>query len=329
MAGRFPDHLEKVYKMTEPQKLYVLGAGAMGSLFGGLLAEGGMDVTLIDPWAEHVDTIEKNGLKMVGFGGDRFIPINAVSSAGALPPADIVLVQCKATHSQKAMTDSIGIVGPDTAVISFQNGLGNEELLAHIVGADKVLGGLTAQGASIEGPGTVRNYAELPSWIGEMAGGQSQRATKLAAVLSKHGLPTSASENIWLDIWRKLMANVGISAPSGIGNLKIREVMALPEMKATVYAAIDEAVAVSEAIGLRLNPEDARDVLAKIVGPGGSGENKTSLCNDLLKKRPSEIDFINGAIVKLGAEHGVATPVNATLVAAVKAIESHFTGAGK
>lgn len=217
MAGRFPDHLEKVNDMTEPQKLYVLGAGAMGSLFGGLLAEGGMDVTLIDPWAEHVDAIEKNGLKMVGFGGDRFIPINAVSSASALPPADIVLVQCKATHSQKAMTDSIGIVGPDTAVISFQNGLGNEELLAHIVGADKVLGGLTAQGASIEGPGTVRNYAALPSWIGEMAGGQSQRATKLAAVLSKHGLPTSASENIRLDIWRKLMANVGISAPSGIG----------------------------------------------------------------------------------------------------------------
>ena len=123
------------------------------------------------------------------------------------------------------------------------------------------------------------------------------------------------------------MANVGISAPSGIGNLKIREVIALPEMNAAVYAAIDEAVAVSEAIGLDLDPEDAREVLAKIIGPGGSGENKTSLCNDLLNKRPSEIDFINGAIVRLGKENGVATPVNATLVAAVKAIESHFTGA--
>ena len=313
--------------MAPPHTLYVLGAGAMGSLFGGLLAEGGMDVTLIDPWIEHVEQIQKNGLKMVGFGGERFIPVKAAPTASGLPPADIVFVQCKAIHSQSAMSDSIGIVGPDTAVISFQNGLGNEELLADIVGADKVLGGLTAQGASIEAPGAVRNYAELPSWIGEMAGGQSQRATALAALLSAHGLPTSASENIRLDIWRKLMANVGISAPSGIGNLKIREVMALPEMKATVYAAIDEAVAVSDAIGLHLDPEDAREVLAKIIGPGGSGENKTSLCNDLLNKRPSEIDFINGAIVKLGKENGVETPVNATLVAAVKAIESHFTGA--
>ncbi|MGB2408860.1 MAG: ketopantoate reductase family protein [Paracoccaceae bacterium] len=313
--------------MAPPHKLYVLGAGAMGSLFGGLLAEGGMDVTLIDPWKEHVDAIVKNGLKMVGFGGERCISVNAALSAKGLPPADIVFVQCKAIHSHSAMSDSIAIIGPETAVISFQNGLGNEELLADIVGADKVLGGLTAQGASIEAPGAVRNYAELPSWIGEMAGGQSQRATALAALFSAHGLPTSASENIRLDIWRKLMANVGISAPSGIGNLKIREVMALPEMNAAVYAAIDEAVAVSEAIGLDLDPEDAREVLAKIIGPGGSGENKTSLCNDLLNKRPSEIDFINGAIVKLGKENGVATPVNATLVAAVKAIESHFTGA--
>jgi 2-dehydropantoate 2-reductase len=313
--------------MTHPHKLYVLGAGAMGSLFGGLLAEGGMDVTLIDPWKEHVDQIQKSGLKMVGYGGERFIPLNAVPSASGLPPADIVFVQCKATHSRSAMTDSIGIVGTETTVISFQNGLGNEEILAGIVGADKVLGGLTAQGASIEGPGAVCNYAELPSWIGEMADGESQRVTKISTLLSAHGLPTFASENIRLDIWKKLMANVGISAPSGIGNLKIHEVMALPEMKATVYAAIDEAVTVSKAIGLNLNSEDARDVLAKIIGPGGSGENKTSLCNDLLNKRPSEIDFINGAIVKLGTEHGVATPVNATLVAAVKAIESHFIGA--
>ena len=119
------------------------------------------------------------------------------------------------------------------------------------------------------------------------------------------------------------MANVGISSPSGIANLTIGDVMQVAEMRETAYAAIDEAVAVAQSAGVALDPAEARVVLDKIVGPGGSGENKTSLCNDLLKGRPTEIDFINGAIVKLGREHGVPTPVNATLVAAVKAIEAH------
>jgi 2-dehydropantoate 2-reductase len=309
---------------TQNPKLYVIGAGAMGCLFGGLLAEGGMDVTLVDVWQEHVDTINRDGLKMVGYGGDRFIPVKAVTSTVGLPKADIVFVQCKAVHSEQAVAAAKNIIAEHTVFISFQNGLGNEEVIASVVGEDKVLGGLTAQGASIEGPGIVHNYAELPSWIGEMQGGVSERSQGLAELLSRHGLPTSASENIRLDIWKKLMANVGISAASGISNLKIREIMAIPEMKETIYAAIDEAVIVGKAAGVELDSAEAREVLAKIAGPGGSGENKTSLCNDLLNKRPSEIDFINGAITQLGKKYAVPTPINATLVAAVKAIQSHY-----
>ena len=100
--------------------------------------------------------------------------------------------------------------------------------------------------------------------------------------------------------------------------------MALQELRATVLAAIDEAVAVGRAAGVSLDAADVRDVLERIVGVGGSGENKSSLCVDLLNKRATEIDFINGAIVRLGKDHGIATPVNATLVAAVKALESHY-----
>ena len=307
--------------MVEGTTLYVVGAGAMGSLFGGLLAEGGLDVTLIDPWHAHVDAIMTKGLRMIGHGGDRFIPARAAMSATGLPTADVIFVQCKSNHTEAAISAARNCVGPETAVISFQNGLGNEELLGAAIGADRVLGGLTAQGASIEGPGVVRNYAELPSWIGEMAGGLSERCERLAGLFSTHGLPTSASKNIRLDIWKKLMANVGISAPSGITNLRIKHVMQVPQMRETVFAAIDEAVEVASAAGLDLNPAEAREVLAKIAGPGGSGDNKTSLCNDLLNGRPTEIDFINGAIVALGKKHGIPTPVNTTLVAAVKALE--------
>lgn len=178
--------------------------------------------------------------------------------------------------------------------------------------------------ASIEGPGTVRNYAELPSWIGEMEGGLSHRAESVAALLSGHGLPTAPSENIRHDIWKKLMANIGLSAPSAIADLDIGQLFQLPEMRETIYAAIDEAVQVAQADGFDFDSSEARSVLEKIVGPGGSSRNKSSLCVDLLNRRRTEIDYINGAVVRCGRIHGIPTPVNATLVAAVKALESHF-----
>ena len=310
--------------MRAKPKLYVIGAGAMGSLFGGLLAEGGMDVTLVDVWQEHVDAIALRGLRMVGYGGDRVIPIKAVRRTAGLPVADVVLVQCKSMDTENALLTARETVGPETTLVSFQNGLGNEETLASIFGEEKVLGGVTALAASMEAPGRVRNYAELPTHIGEMSGGISARARNLSDLFSRHGLLTTPSSDIRLDIWKKLMANVGLSAASGIANLKIREIMAVPEMRETVLAAIDEAVSVGRADGVSLNEAEAREILGKIVGEGGSGENRSSLCIDLQNHRATEIDFINGAIVRLGKRHGIATPVNRTLLAAVKALESRY-----
>ncbi len=310
--------------MNASPRLYVIGAGAMGSLFGGLLAESGLDVTLVEVWREHVDAIARRGLRMVGYGGDRDIPVKAVRTTADLPVADIVLVQCKSMDTEAAVLAARDIIGTETTLVSFQNGLGNEEILASIFGVEQVVGGVTALAASIEAPGLVRNYAELPTYIGEMSGGISARARNLSDLFSRHGLPTEPSPDIRLDIWKKLMANVGLSAASGIANLKIREVMAVPEMRETVLAAIDEAVSVGQAEGVSIDGAEAREILGKIVGEGGSSENKASLCIDLQNNRATEIDFINGAIARLGKSYGIATPVNRTLVAAVKALESRY-----
>ena len=310
--------------MYENPTLAVVGAGAMGSLFGGLLAEGGLDVTLVDMWQEHVDNINRDGLKIVGYGGDRFVPVKATTQPVALAPVDTVFVQCKAGHTRDAIAGAANLIGDHTAVISFQNGLDNEELLAELIGEEKVLGGLTAQGASMVGPGIVRNYADLPSHIGEMRGGLSDRVTGLSHVFTKHGLHTEPSPDIRLDIWKKLMANVGLDPTSGITNLPIGRVMAVPAMRETIFAAIDEAAAVGRKVGVAIDINETREILLQITGKGGTGENKSSLCNDILSCRRTEIDFINGAIVRLGAEHGVPTPVNKTLIAAVKALESHY-----
>ena len=311
------------------QHVVVLGAGAMGSLFGGLLAEGGLEVTLVDPWKEHIERIRKNGLQMVGFGGDRFIPIAATCDAAEVTSADIVFVQCKANFNAPAATSVQHLFSEntDTVAISFQNGLGNEEELAEYFGADRVLGGLTAQGANVEAPGIIRNHAELPSYIGEMAGGVSDRTRKIATILSAGGLPTEPSENIRQDIWRKLMANIAISAVSGITGLNIGQIFNQHLADDVSYAALDEAVAVANAAGVNLSAADAKEILGRIAGPNGTPGNKSSLRVDIENERPSEIDYINGAVVKLGKKHKVPVPVNETLVTLVHGLQAQYLNA--
>ena len=304
-------------------RVVVVGAGAMGSLFGGLLTEGGLDVTLVDIWREHVDAINANGLKMVGHGGDRIIPATATSDPSTIDGADVAFFQCKAIYNADAAASVKHLFDNDrTVAISFQNGLGNEEEIEGILGAGKVLGGLTAQGANIEAPGVVRNHAELPSFIGEMKGGVSGRTRALASAFSAHGLPTEASENIRHDIWKKLMANIGVSGTSAAPNLTLGGIVRVPELEAIAYRAVDEALAVAKAENIELDPDGAREVFHQITS--GTPGNKSSLCVDVVNERPSEVDYIYGAVIKLGAKHGIDTPVLQTISAVIKGLQSHY-----
>ena len=296
----------------------------MGSVFGGLLCEGALDVILVDVWQEHVEAINQNGLRIIGHDRDRIVPIKAFTEIGPRKPVDVVLVQCKATATRAAVSAAQGLFGASTVAISFQNGLGNEETIAEIIGPERVLGGTTAQGASVVRAGVVRNYSDLASLIGEMNGGPSDRATRIAEAFSEAGLRTEVSENIQYAIWKKLFANVAVGPTCAVADLTINGMKAIPELWDTALAALDEALAVSNAEGFDFTPEDAREILFQIVAEDGTGENKPSVCVDLNKKKLTEIEVINGPIVRLGRKHGIPTPVNETLVAAVKGLESHY-----
>ena len=296
----------------------------MGCLFGGILREGGLNVSLVDIWVEHVEAINRHGLRFVGYGGDRTIPIRATTKVASLDKADIVSVQCKAADTECAISSALPLFGKGTVAISFQNGLGNEETIARVIGSERVLGGWTAQGASVEAPGVVRNYSEFPTQLGEMGGGISERATAIAAAFSEAGLPTKASADIVAGIWKKLMINVALSAPSAFTALSIGEAMAVPELRAVTRLAVEEALEVARASGVNLDGEAIHRLLDEMVDAGGTGANRSSVCVDVLKKRPTEIDYINGSIVRLGRELGVETPVNQTFWAAVKGLESRY-----
>jgi 2-dehydropantoate 2-reductase len=309
----------------------IVGGGAMGGLFGGLLAEKGLQVTLVDVWREHVDAIRKHGLRIVGVGGDRAIAVGATTDASTVQSADIVLFQCKAFANRMAAESVRHLFKGETVAVSFQNGLGNEETLAQVLGAANVLGGLTAQAGRVEQPGMVRNFGDLPSYVGEMQGGLSARAAAIADAFTRHGINTHASADIRRDKWKKLLGNVGLSALSGVTDLRSMDIMAVPELQTVVFRAVDEAAAVAHAEGVDLDTEEARAVLITLTVSkgGGTGTAKSSLNGDLLNKRPTEVDYIYGTVARLGRAHGVPTPTIDTLIGIVKGLESKYLAAPK
>ena len=307
--------------MLKDPHIVVAGAGAMGCLFGGLLSENGLRVTLLARREEHVAAIRDRGLHIVGEGGARHVPIGAATSTAGVAPADIVFIQCKA-HATRAVSESVAALMARGAIaVSFQNGLGNEEIMAQAMGTKAVLGGLTSLGATLEAPGVVRSYASLPTIIGEMDGGLSPRTEALATLMTNHGLPTTASDGILTEKWRKLMLNVAMSATSGLTGLTIGAVAGLPLLATVARRAMDEAAAVAEACGVNL-PMDTRYAVFDGIVTSGAARNKTSMRRDIEAGRPSEVAAIYGSVIERGRAKAVPTPTLEVLAALVLGLEA-------
>ena len=304
----------------------VLGAGAMGCLFGGLLAEKGLKVTLIDVWKEHIDAINKNGLKMDGFGGDRFIKINATNDPKSISPVDVVIVMCKATALEQALINAKNIVGDKTVLMSFQNGIGHEAIMQNIVGVNKVLGGTTTQASNILGPGHIKNHASLPSWIGEYEGGLSDRVKDIAETFTAHGLETIASDNVKKRKWMKLFALTAVGPLSAIFDMHHTELYVTNKESKLARELgkqiILETRKVAQADGVEVSEDECLEMFLKIVDSNQT--NKSSMAFDIQYKRKSEIDFINGSVSKIGKKHGVPTPLNDMLYKIIKVKEGSF-----
>tara|TARA_B100000686_G_scaffold324055_1_gene379395 strand:+ start:12 stop:956 length:945 start_codon:yes stop_codon:yes gene_type:complete len=293
-------------------KVAVLGAGAMGCLFGGLLAEKGLNVVLIDVWKEHIDAINSKGLKMDGHGGDRFIKIKATTEPAKLNTTDVIIIMCKATVLEKALMGVKNIVGEKTVLMSFQNGIGHEAIMSKIAGKEKVLGGTTTQASNILGPGHIKNHASLPSWIGEYEGGMSDRVKSVAETFTAHGLETIPSDNIKKRKWMKLFALTAIGPLSAIFDLNHSDLYINNKSSRASRdlgkQIILETRQVAKADGVDVSENECLEMFNKIVD--SKQTNKSSMAFDVLNKRKTEIEFINGAVSKIGKKHGIATPLN-------------------
>ena len=316
-------YAEKLADIGEKPNICVVGAGAMGCLFGGLLSEGGLNVTLVDKLQEHVEKINQKGLKMVGLGGDRTIKINATTDTSKLDKFDVIIIQCKATQTKEAVESVKNLFHEKTIAISFQNGLGNEDVMSEVLGEENVFGGQTLQGANIEGPGKVRIHTNLVSYIGEWSGSASDRCARLSQIFSSHGLPTQEDTFIKKKIWMKVIYNCVVSPLSTLTNLAHKDIYSRKDAIVVANSIIKETIEVARAEGLEITDEEGRECLDKVIASNQS--NKSSMCVDVLQKRKSEMDFINGRILSLAEKHKIDVPMNRFLVFSVKALESHFT----
>ncbi len=304
----------------------ILGAGSLGCAIGGVLTEAGHTVWLINRGQAHVDAMNAHGLTLQAAGVDRNIKVRAVTqcnqvdlSEGAL---DLLIILVKSFHTETAMQAALPLVGQHTVVLSLQNGVGHEAILSRMVGSDKVLAGKSYVGGLVLSPGHVVDGSKgKETIIGELDGGISPRAQRIAAAFTAAGLLTHVSPNIMTTIWDKLLVNAATGALSAITGLPYGPLYEQAGLEATAIAAVAEGMAVAQALGIAIGFHDARGPWVK-AGAGLPREFKPSMLQSLEKGSMTEIDYINGAIVEQGQRLGIATPVNTTLVACVKALES-------
>ena len=306
-------------------KIVVLGAGALGCALGSVLTEGGHEVWLVNRGQEHVDAMNRHGLKVRENGVDRFVKVHAASTctgvdltSGAI---ELIIVLVKSFHTKEAIESAKHILSRETLVLSLQNGLGHEDILSEIVGEERVLAGKTYAGGVLLGAGHIISGTKAKeTHIGELNGSKSSRVNRIAEVFNQAGLITYVSENIMGTIWDKLLVNVATGALSGITRLPYGELYRLTEVETCAIAAVAEAMAVAKVKGIKLSVTDPKQPWVKAAS-GLPYEFKASMLQSLEKRSITEIDFVNGAVVRLGGLLGVPTPVNQTLLACMKGIE--------
>lgn len=290
----------------------VMGAGAVGCYFGGLLALAGHDVTLIGR-PNHVAAIEANGLRLETNTGTQMIPLKAASDPSAITPPDLVLFCVKSADTEAAGRALQPRLKPDSVLLSLQNGVDNASRLQAAIG-HPVIASVVYVGTEMAGPGHVRHHGR-----GELLIGASAQSDVIAATLTSAKIPTTVAPDIDQALWSKLILNCAYNALSAVADLPYGALLAIDGTEQVVRNVIEECIAVARACGVSI-PDD---VLTKTLAlPGAMPSQKSSTAQDLARGKPSEIDFLNGTVARLGAAHGVPAPTNLALTVMVKLVES-------
>ena len=302
-------------------RIAVVGAGAMGSVYAGLLGAAGNDVWAVDTWEAHIAAIREHGLRVEGASGDRTVRLNATTRAEEVGEVDLIVVATKAMDVRDAALAALPLAGAETVVLPIQNGLGSADTIAEIFGPGRVVIGVAGGfGASVVAPGHVHHEGMELVRLGERDGPSSERLERVAEVWRAAGFNVKTYNDVGALVWEKLVCNVCFSGTCAVLDRTIGEVLADPNAWAVASRCAVEAYDVARALRIDLSFDEPVEY-ARAFGlriPNA----RPSLLLDLRAGRRCEIDAINGAIPGLARSVGVAAPVNETVTALVKALEA-------
>lgn len=299
-------------------RIAVIGAGAMGSIYGGHLSLHN-DVYLIDTNQTVVDHINQNGLILQEDGKDVTYHPTAVTSTHGIEPVDLVILFVKSLFSKAALSNNQGIIGPNTYLMTLQNGSGHEDILAEFAPESRIIIGTTEDNGAVLGLGHVRRGGSGKTNIGMLTEDKENFLAKLKECLDSCGFQGNIHENIRQLIWNKLFTNVSLSAVTGVLQVPMGFIAGNEHAWAITKQLIHEAVAVAHGLGLEADEED---ITKKVRQTSlGSPEGITSICADLRDGRKTEVNTISGSVVRASKKCGVPAPTHEMIVELVHAME--------
>ncbi len=303
-------------------KVAVIGSGAMGCLYGGYLARSGVETWLYDVWPEHVQTMRERGLIIEDRDGEHTIPVRATLDVVEIGVVDLMIIFVKSTQTALAVENARSCIGPDTLVLTLQNGLGNIEAITAHVDSRQVLAGVTSNGCTLLGPGRIRHAGVGTTHIGPVTGVMTPAVAGVVDLFNGAGLTTEASPNAVGMLWTKLVTNVGINALTAITGLLNGQLLEHSELLEIMDGAIAEVERVAVARGIRLEVEDPKGHVRQVCR--ATAANRSSMLQDVSNKRRTEIDAINGAVVREATDLNINVPYNRILTNLVKVIEKTY-----
>lgn len=298
--------------------IVIIGPGAMGCLFAGLLTGGGHKVCLLDKRADRAERISRQGLKIEGPAGTRVIPIRATARAASLKGAELILICVKAYDTASTAPEILALLSSRSLVLTLQNGLGNVEHLAEHVPPGQILAGVTAHGSTLLSAGHIRHAGAGPTTLTALQPEQQNQAALLAEVFTRAGIAASTAPDLAGMLWSKLIVNAAIGPVSALAGLANGQLLEQAAWRELLRQAAAEGAAVAARKSIRLAFADPREAVEKVCRD--TATNASSMLQDVRRGRRTEIDAINGAIVREAEQLGMAAPVHTDLVRRVRAL---------
>ena len=305
-------------------KIAIIGCGAMGSVYAALLADSGNEVWAIDTWEEHISAIRSNGLRVEGASGDRTVSMNATTNASDAGECELIIVATKASGVPAAAVAAKSIAGPNSIILTIQNGLGAAERIAESIDTNQVMIGVVGGfGASMKAPGHAHHNGMQLVRIGEMNGGVSDRLEKVVNAWENAGFTAKGYPDIHQMIWEKFICNVTYSGPCALMNATIGQVQANSDSWSVALSCAREADAVARAKKINLGFNDVETYVRDFGA--NMPDARPSMLLDHMAQRPSEIDGINGAVPTEAAKIGMTAPINALVSSLIRGREANFS----